>query len=64
MKKIYYLFLLLPLLSFFSCSDDKDFSPVDMTITLDGVTLFNNNFYMVQGDDLTIAALEAKAIVG
>ena len=62
MKKLFYLFLLLPFSLMVSCSDDKDFSPVDMTITLSGVTQANDNFYTVSGDDVTIENLTVKAI--
>lgn len=64
MKKLSYLLLLLPLSFLFSCSNDKDFSPVDLTLTLSGVTMSNDNFYTVAGETVTIDNLEAKAIDG
>lgn len=64
MKKLFYLFLLLPFSLLFSCSDDKDFSPVDLTLTLSGVTMSNDNFYTVAGETVTIDGLDAKAIDG
>lgn len=64
MKKLFYLFLLLPFSLFVSCDDDKDFSPVDMTITLSGVTQSNDNFYTVAGNDVTIENLDVKAVDG
>ncbi|MCH5235452.1 MAG: hypothetical protein J1E16_09160 [Muribaculaceae bacterium] len=64
MKKLYYLFLLLPFSLLFSCSDDKDFSPVDMTLTLDGVTLVNDNFYTISGENVSVENLEVKSIDG
>lgn len=60
MKKIFYLFLL-PLALLMSCNDDKDFSPVDLTLTLSGVTVANGQFYTVAGENVTIENLEAKA---
>ena len=62
MKKFFYLLLLLPFSMLMSCDDDKDFSPVDMTLTLDGVTYYNNSFYTISGDDVTIENLSAKAL--
>ena len=64
MKKLFYLFLLLPFSLFISCSDDKDFSPVDMTITLGGVTQYDNNFYAVKGDNVSIEDLQVKSVDG
>ena len=64
MKKLFYLFLLLPFSLLMSCSDDKDFSPVDMTLTLSGVTQSNDVFYTVSGEDITVENLTVKAIDG
>lgn len=64
MKKLYYLLLLLPFSLLISCNDDKDFSPVDMTLTLDGVTLVNDNFYTVAGENVSVENLEVKSIDG
>lgn len=64
MKKLFYLCFLLPLAVLMSCKDDKDFSPVDMTITLSGVTISDGHFYAVSGDKVTIDGLEVKAIDG
>lgn len=64
MKKLFYLFLLLPFSLLMSCNDDKDFSPVDMTLTLSGVTQVNDNFYTVAGEVVTIDNLTVKAIDG
>ena len=64
MKKLYYLFLLLPFSLLMACSDDKDFSPVDMTLTLDGVTQIDKSFYTVSGEDVTIEDLQVKSIDG
>ena len=64
MKKLYYLLLLLPFSLLLSCSDDKDFSPVDMTLTLDGVTLVNDNFYTIAGEKVSIENLSVKSIDG
>ena len=62
MKKFYYLLLLLPFSLLMSCNDDKDFTPVDMTLTLDGVTLSNETFYTVAGEDVTIENLDVKTL--
>lgn len=64
MKKLFYLFLLLPFSLLMSCNDDKDFSPVDMTMTLSGVTQVNGNFYTVAGENVSIDNLSVKAIDG
>lgn len=64
MKKLFYLFLLLPFTMFISCNDDKDFSPVDMTVTISGVTEVNDVFYTVAGENVTINNLTVKAIDG
>ena len=47
-----------------ACSDDKNFSPVEMTLTLDGVTQVNDNFYTVAGEDVSIESLTVKALDG
>ena len=65
MKKLFYLLFLLPLTVLMSCKDDdKDFSPVDMTITLSGVTVDNGEFYTVAGEKVTIDRLDVKSIDG
>lgn len=61
MKKLYYLLFLLPLAFFVSCSDDDDFSPVNVTLTLNGVTEYNGTFYTVSGEGVIIEGLTAKA---
>lgn len=61
MKKLFYSLFLLPLCLLMSCDDDKDFSPVDMTLTLSGVTQYQGAFYTVSGDDVTINSLTVKA---
>lgn len=63
MKKLFYLFLLLPFSLLVSC-DDNDFSPTDVTLTLSGVTMSNDNFYTVAGEEIVIDGLEAKAVNG
>lgn len=64
MKKLLYLFLVLPFSLLISCNDDKDFSPVDLTITLSGVTESDDVFITVAGEEVTIEGLTAKAIDG
>ena len=63
MKKLFYL-LLLPLTLLMACSDDDDISPVDMTLTLSGVSLSNDIFYTVSGEEVTIDNLTVKSIGG
>lgn len=63
MKKLFYLFLLLPFSMLVSCSD-KDFSPVDLKLTLSNVTHYDGAFYVVQGDDFSIDGFTANAIDG
>ena len=62
MKKIYYLLFLLPLSFLMACSDD--FTPVDMTVTLNGVTTSGESFYTVEGEDVSVENLEVKSIDG
>ena len=64
MKKLFYLLFLLPVALLMSCNDDKDFSPVDMTLSLTGVTEYNGTFYAIQGEDVTIDNLSVKAADG
>ena len=64
MKKLYYLFLLLPFSMLMSCNNDKDISPVDMTLTLQGVTQQNDEFYTVIGEDIAIDDFTVKSIDG
>lgn len=61
MKKLYYLFLLLPLSFLFSCNDDKDLAPVDITLTLDGVTVVDGTFYTVAGEGVVIEDLGTES---
>ena len=63
MKKFYYLFLLLPFSLFVSCDKD-DVSPVDMTLTMQGVTQSNNTFYTVIGEEVNIEYFSVKSIDG
>ena len=63
MKKLFYLFLL-PLAFLASCDDNDDISPVDMTLTLSGVTQVNDSFYAVAGDEVTIDGISVKAVDG
>lgn len=62
MKKLFYLFFLLPLAVLMSCKDDKDFSPVEMTLTLSGVTISDGHFYAVSGDIVTIDRLDVESV--
>lgn len=64
MKKLFYLFLLLPFSLLMSCSDDKDLSPVDMTLTLSGVSQSGNSFYTVAGENVTVDSFQVKSIDG
>ena len=64
MKKLFYFCFLLPLAVLMSCNDDKDFSPVDMTLTLSGVTVSDGHFYTVGGEEVTIDKLEVKSVDG
>ena len=62
MKKLYYLFLL-PLVMLMACNDD-DFKPVEMTLTLSGVTQSDGEFYTIAGEEVTINSLQIKPIGG
>lgn len=64
MKKLFYLFLLLPFTMMISCNKDDDFSPVDVTISLSGVTQVNDNFYAVAGENVSCANIQAQSIDG
>ena len=64
MKKLLYLFFLLPFSLLISCNDDKDISPVDLTLTLSGVTESDNVFFTVAGEEVTIEGMTAKSIDG
>lgn len=50
MKKLFYLLLMLPLAFFASCSDDDDLPQVDLTLTLSGVTQYDDAFYAVKAE--------------
>ena len=63
MKKLFYLFLMMPMALLMSCKDDK-IADVDMTLTLDGVTFVDNNFYTVAGNEVTIESLEVDPVGG
>lgn len=50
MKKLFYLLLMLPLAFVASCSDDDDLPQVDLTLTLSGVTQYDDVFYAVKAE--------------
>lgn len=64
MKKLLFLFFLLPFSLLISCDDDKDLSPVDLTLTLSGVTESDDVFITVVGEEVTIEGITAKSING
>lgn len=64
MKKLFYLLLLLPLSFLMSCNSEDDLAQVDLTITLEGVTELNGNFYTISGNDITIKNLFVKSLNG
>lgn len=65
MRKLLYLFFLLPFSLLMACSDDdNDLPQVDLTLTLSGVTLDNDNFYTVSGDDITMDDLTTSPLNG
>lgn len=64
MKKLLYLFFLLPFSLLISCNDDKDISPVDLTLTLSGVTESEDVFFTVVGEEVSIEGITAKSIDG
>lgn len=49
MKKLFYLLLVLPLALMASCSDDDDLPQVDLTLTMSGVTQYEDAFYAIGG---------------
>lgn len=64
MKKLFYLFFLLPFSLLMACNDDNDLPQVDLTLTLSGVTLVNDNFYTVSGEDIIVEGLSVKSLNG
>lgn len=62
MKKLFYLSFLLPVALLASCSNDNDLADVDINLTLDGVTVSNQNFYTVEGNDVTIDNLSVTSL--
>ena len=56
-----YMLLLLPFSMLFSCSKEE-VAPFDMTLTMNGVTMTDNVFYAVSGDDVTIQGLTVKSL--
>lgn len=64
MKKLFYLFFLLPFSLLISCNNNDDLSPVDLTLTLSGVTESNDFFITVAGEEVTIEGITAKSIDG
>ncbi|MDE6153961.1 MAG: hypothetical protein K2G21_07450 [Muribaculaceae bacterium] len=53
MKKLFYLFLALPLL-FVSCDDDNDLPNVEIYATFEGGTQVDDVYYVVQGQELQV----------
>lgn len=64
MKKLLYLFLVLPFSLLISCNDDNDLAPVDLTLTLTGVTVSEDDFITVAGEEVSIEGISAKSIDG
>jgi hypothetical protein len=62
MKKLFYLLFVLPLAFFASCDDDDDMAQVDLTLTLNGVTLSEGDYYAVQGDTIKIDGVNVKSL--
>lgn len=62
MKKLFYLLFLLPFSLLMACNDDNDLPKVDLNLTLSGVTVYDNNFYTVAGQDVTIEDLTATSL--
>ena len=62
MKKSIYLSFLLPLVLLASCSSDDDLADVNVNLTLDGVTVADNNFYTVEGNDVTVENLSVTSL--
>lgn len=63
MKKLLYLLLLLPF-SFITSCDKEEVAPFDMTLTMSGVSMADNTFYTVAGDNVSIDNLEVKSLGG
>lgn len=61
MKKFYYLLLLLPLSLLMSCKDDE-IDPVDMTLSLEGVTYTDNGFYTITGEEVIVESFSVKSV--
>ncbi|MCH5229510.1 MAG: hypothetical protein J1F12_05885 [Muribaculaceae bacterium] len=64
MKKLLFLFLILPFSLMVSCNDDKELSPVDLTLTLSGVTESEDVFFTIAGEEVSIDGITAKSIDG
>ena len=64
MKKLLYLFLVLPFSLLMSCNDDNDLSPLDLSLSLSGVTVLDDVFITVAGEEVSIDGLTAKSIDG
>ncbi|MCM1450514.1 MAG: hypothetical protein NC082_09230 [Clostridiales bacterium] len=69
MKKLIYLFLALPLFMV-SCHDDNDLPNVEVYATFEGGTQVEDVYYVVQGDELEVTAMnlvnndEKEAVLG
>lgn len=60
LKKYLYILFALPLMiGITSCSDDDDdeFPPVDITVNIEGATRVDDTLYVVQGDVLSVSAI-------
>ena len=61
MKKFYYFLLMaLPVIFFASCDDDKSLPDVDVSIQIDGGVRVDGITYVVQGDTLTVEAINVQ----
>ena len=63
MKKLLYLFLLLPFAMLTSCNKE-DLAPFAMTLTLSNVSGVDGSFYAVAGTNITIESLTVDPIGG
>ncbi|MBD5357162.1 MAG: hypothetical protein HDR88_09195 [Bacteroides sp.] len=53
--------LAFPLAFFTSCSDDDDLPQVDLTLTVSGVTQYDNAFYAIQGNTETTPISDSES---
>lgn len=69
-RYFYYLLMMMPIMMLASCDDDKDLPPVSVTLDVSGVTIVDDEIYVVKSEGFQVDAVnlenrgDKKAVIG